>query len=775
MGSTTTTNYQHPYITVQIYDNTEFVDEEVSEERKSFNGMQVGFFAGGRDNKLLYMSDRLSELREFGKPNFKTLGQAAYNVDNALATENCGMYVMNLRPETATFSNTVIMVRFKVQENSADESGTDEGGSDSGTEGGDTTQASTGFYDKDDNIIYIKQADGSYNAMSGDDPDVPFADTSLVFSSPEEVEINIQEGYLTPIEWTSKEDLAAVIADIKAGGDGNIHNNDDSESTIPANDADDNTDDDNADTTDDTSVEKKLVYSFYPKYIEGATTESALLAAVSDLMDTDPDEDGFYNMPLFLFYSQGRGAYGNDIHLRFANVTGYVAEDGLFLEYDKPIRHTYTLTVLEPNEDGLESREVGTGTLDVDGFDNSVDYGPSLYLEDVINDLETGSLRIKSRIYSETMDAITELYNNQVVTAGNETPYSLDLLTGYNLNGELNDKLELDSSRDDFINLLALDGFTLSQGTDGFEDMSEDDVAELKNQLLIKAYAGDIDPYIKSRFSSPVNFNLDANYDVRVKKQMAALANLRKYDCMTDLDMGTTSTTSGLINVATVMKNIYGFNVVKEGHYYKFRDAEYTGKVCTFTITHWLAKALPNHMATEDTIYGLPLARDAAILRSKRDYIQGTFFPVIDPDSDDIKETLYKLRVNCYETLTYNSVQRSTAITSCQSKSDRLLEMNEYILQRAVRIAYDLLASKLYKLGEEEDRNRYEEDATDILNNDLKKYVRTASVQFEMTAKDEKKSLLRLKLHLTFKTVIQRGELEVYLDPRVVDETVSVA
>ena len=116
MPMSTTTNYAHPYISVQIYDNTEFIEEaEATDERKSFNGMQVGF-AGGRDNQLLYMQSQLSYLREHGNPNFKKFGQAAYNVDNALATGNCGMYVMNLRPETATYANIVLMIRFKVVE-----------------------------------------------------------------------------------------------------------------------------------------------------------------------------------------------------------------------------------------------------------------------------------------------------------------------------------------------------------------------------------------------------------------------------------------------------------------------------------------------------------------------------------------------------------------------------------------------------------------------------------------------------------------------------------
>jgi hypothetical protein len=705
MSSSKTTSFQHPYIVIQIYDNTEYTEEETVEERKSFNGMQVGFFAGGRDNQLLYMIDQASNLREFGNPNYKALGQAAYNVDNALATGNCGMYVMNLRPDTATFANIVLMVRFKVT-----------GASD------EATDATTEKTDENSGTQENNEADGTLSGPNG-----------------ETDEVNASETTGTP--------------------------------TAAAEDGEDET---SATTTSEETI-PKLVYTFYAKYIEGANTVEDLKAAALELMETEPDENGYYNMPICVLYSLGRGEYGNSIHLQLSNVTEYVSDDGLFMEYNYPTRHNYMLTIMEPSDDGLVAREQGVGTFDVDGFDATSDYGPSIYIEDVIDDLETGSQRIGSKFYPETLDVITSLYNTEVVPGATETPYSLDLFTCYGLDGAINEHLSLDTEAEDYLNVFSLDGFVLKNGNDGWDNMSDSEIEEAKTNLLIKAYSGDIDPYIKSRFSSPVNFNLDAGYDVKVKKQMAALANTRLYDCMTYLDMGTVNTTSGLVNLGTVLKNVYGFNVIKEGHCYSYRDTEYTGKVCRFTITHWLAKALPNHMASDDTLYGVPLARDTAILKAKTDYIRGTFEPVIDPDSNDLKNTLYKLRINCYETISYNAVQRSTAITTCQTSSDRLLEMNEYILQRAVKIAYDLLASKIYKLGEESDRAQYEQDASDVLTDKLNKYVRTASVEFEMTAADEKKSLLRLKLHLTFKTVIQRGELDVYLDPRVTDDVTTTS
>lgn len=713
-------NYEHPYITIQIFDNTEFVEETETVERKPFNGMQIGFFAGGRDNQLLYMLNRTQNLREFGNPNFKVYGQAGYNVDAALSTGNCGMYVMNLKPETAKIANIVIMIRFKTEDVPDETTGTEPG-----TDEPETASVETGttFFSGDTATTLETPTTGSVGTDGNAEADIG------------EVEV----------PWPDDEDEPTNPTDPGTTGD------------------------------EPTKKAQRLTYSFYAKYIEGAKTEDELVTAANDLMTVDPDENGFYNMPFMVIYTLGRGEYGNSIHANFANATEYITAESLFIEDEQaPERHIYTLTIMEPSDEGLSKRETSTGTFDVDGFvSDGSNNGASLFMQDVINDIETGSQRIKSIVYNETLDAICEMYNTVIEPGAKETPYTLDLLTNYRLDGTMNTNLNLDKTGDDYLNLFSLDGFTLKGGSDGWEDMSPEDINTAKKELLIKAYAGDIDPYIKSRFSSPCDFNLDACYPLQVKRQMAALANRRKYDLMTYLDMGIATTQNALLNTATAMKNIYGYNIIKEGNVYSFRDTIYTGKQCQVTMTHWLARALPNHYATQDTIYGATLARDTAVLRAKEDYIRGTFLPVIDPDSDDYKETLYKLRVNIYETLTYNSVQRSTAITSCQKKSDRLLEMNEYILQRAVRICYDIMSSKLWKFGEEDDRATYEEDTTKILQTELKKYVRTVSVEFEMTPQDEKKSLLRLKLHMTFKTVIQKGDINIYLDPRVTDETTS--
>ena len=140
--------------------------------------------------------------------------------------------------------------------------------------------------------------------------------------------------------------------------------------------------------------------------------------------------------------------------------------------------------------------------------------------------------------------------------------------------------------------------------------------------------------------------------------------------------------------------------------------------------------------------------------------------PQINPDDHDVKKQIYKYGGNCYETVRNGVIQRSTGITTCTTNSDRKLEFNEYILHRAVKIAYDILNSKLYKIGEEADRLQYQTHAEKEISYQLAAYLRSVTVEFVMTSKDEQRSIMRLRMRLVFKTVITRGILEIYLNPR---------
>lgn len=659
-------DYEHPYIQVIIQDNTvQYNESTTAVETRDFNAMQVGFFPDGRDGKLLYYTGVTAALNELGNPNFKTHGQAGYNVVNALSTGNCGMYIMGLMPDDATIANVVWLVRAKVVS-------------------GGTTLFPGGGDENPDNISTIDVGD-------------------------------------------KEEDARA-----------------------------------------------KLEIAFSSTVIENVTTEAELRTKFAALYTKDIDDEGYMTFPIMMFWKLGSGKCGNKTRIRMFDAT----------EYDyEPKLHKYQIQVAQPTQVGLAVVEKKTGVFDETAIDLNSTENPSMFIEDVVNDLEYGSNKVNMAFDMDSYEAILEMYNS--ISTTQMTVSEMDIIFGKTLTG-MEDENVIINDDGSGAGMFTVEGLSLGGGTDG--SLDGPNAEEVKSNLLIAAYNGEIDPRIKSRFSTPADINLDAGYDDDVKRSMAGLAARRMWDLMTYLDTGLLETNTEIINWGRKMSNVYGYNVVKESGCYKYRDLKFTGKIVPMTITHYLAKAIPNHMA----IYGLtePFAKDLARLSSRPvsnqpaasrldlvspDFVKGTFRPVIDPDMDDIKKEYRKYRINCYETVDFFTVQRADAITTCREDCDRLLEFNEFIVHGAVKIAYAILASKIYKLGEESDRSRYEKHAQQEITHKYGSVVKSCDVKFIMTASDKKKRLMRLQLTLVMKTVITNGAVILILNPNVDDVGVNIS
>lgn len=493
----------------------------------------------------------------------------------------------------------------------------------------------------------------------------------------------------------------------------------------------------------------KLKLGFSSTTITNATSIDELDAAVSALIG-DPADDGTITRPLFYVYQKGRGAYGNATRIRFADVTAYDDPETTYF--------TYRLDVLRMAET-LVRDEYAYGSLNPDLFDKSSK--ESLYLEDLVNDPEEGLGKISISVSESTLNELLDTVNGLLVDGEEEyTLSSLDLLFGKNLDGTTNGKIEF-YQPENSVDLVGSEGLNLYSGTEGSFETTNSLRDDAISECLVKAYAGEYDKMIKSRFSSPADFMLDANFDDAVKRQMVGLANYRLYDAMCYIDSGLASTVDELIAWLEDYQNVWGYNVCKTLHHYKIRDIEYTGKTIPVTTTYHLAGLIPNMLKT----FGFS---EPMVLENARvtDAVKGSFLPVIDPDEDEIKSTIYKLRGNYYETVKYGVYQRGVCITSQKTTSDRLDEFNEYILHLAVKISYDIMYSKIYKLGESEDRARYQKEANEKLERELGKYVRSISISFEMSADDERRNIMRLKLRIVYKTIVKRGVVEIYLDPR---------
>ena len=653
-----TLNYEHPYVAISVVDNTVQQSEQSNAvNMRDFNGIQVGFFPDGRDNRLLYCMSKKAALDEFGNPNYKTHGQAAYNLYNALGTNNCGMYAMNLKPANATHANLVVLIKARVA----------------------VTPSTSG---SDSNDIGVPTTGGT------------------------------------------------------------------------------------------TPLTPKLYISFETTHIEGATSEAAFRTKLAQMYNNgNLDDDGYMVLPWMAFWRLARGKCGNSTRIRINDSTEY--------DYD-PTEHRYEIQVIQPSSKGLAIVDRKTGVFDENKIDQFNLTQPSEFIEELVNDIEYGSTKINMMFDCDSYDAIISLYNS-IDPSFNIDASTLDILFGKQLNGldDLNIIIEDDGSGS---GLFATDGVALSGGSDG--DLDGPNAEQVKKELLIAAYNGEIDPRISSRFSTPADFNLDAGYDDDVKRAMAGLAYKRAYDCMTYLDSGLLETNQEVLSWAKGMIDVWGYNVVKESGCFKWRDIDLdgiiqaSGKMLPMTITHYLAKALPNHMA----VYGLtqPFAKELAIITSHpadnntpADFVTGTFKPMIDPDMNDIKKEYRRFRVNCYENVYYYSVQRADAITTCREKCERMLEFNEYIVHRMVKIAYDIMASKIYKLGEETDRAAYEKFASQEIEFQLGSLIRKCDVAFVMTEQDAKKGLMRLQLEAVLKRVITNGIVSITINPNTDSTTIS--
>lgn len=553
---------------------------------------------------------------------------------------------------------------------------------------------------------------------------------------------------------------------------------------------------DTADTSDEETAEVddkvRLDVSYYATSIN-ATTESDLKLKYAAMYNDIVDSEGYYNMPFMLVYSLGRGVYGNNLRIKFSDAMEYDADDVSF--------RRYCMTVMQLTKDGLKTKETIRGSISETAWDTSTySDGLSAYIEDLTNDIEYGSQKINVDICEQTVEMMLNLYNEEIAD-GVDVPTlditEFDPIFGLDMNGEINDSI-LRSTYEgdgDAVNLEAIDGFELVGGSDGAmtykaKMTTEEQAAYDKayEDTLIRAFepvsTGQVvngqevfypvhDTLLKSKYSTPADFMFDANFPNTVKVAMAKFANERQYDCMTYLDSGLCTTTAECISWLKSMKDVYGYNIVKELHCYKYRDSKFTRKIVPMTITHWLAGALPYHLST----YGLgtPFARKYAKLAAGDDYIAGSFYPIIDPDDNDTKNTIYKYRANCYESIDRKTVQRSSAITTCQENSDRMEEFNEYILHSAIKIAYSIMNSNIYKMIDEESILAYTEHAEKEISYVLAGLVTNVSVTMESTTADKKKSILRLILHIEFTTVAKYGAVEVYLDPRGTAEAAAEA
>lgn len=466
-------------------------------------------------------------------------------------------------------------------------------------------------------------------------------------------------------------------------------------------------------------------------------------------VQADPvaDANGFVTYPLFGAWVLGRGEYGNGFRIRLTSAAQADKENDF---------KNYNLEVLEI-DGSLTRHKYFTGTL----APNALIGTTSQYLVDRVNDPDSGSQHIGLYVAEDTITAIFDKYKSYHPET-TLTVEDFDFIGGKTKTQAAIPGYTIGTTGEFTISLGVPDGIGFDGGDDGsFAATVDAGIREEKlDEAYVKAFAGEYDRRVMSKYRAPMTSIIDAGYSLEVKRALIDLIRKRG-DAMGTVDAGIIASRTDLISWGEEMAPLQDRIYTKEGQHYKVRDP-FTGRPITVTITHFISQALPIHIAA----YGANVpfvGEDYAMLRGA---IKGSLKPVIDIDDLDTKEALYNLNVNVFHQVSNSVAVRSTQETSQAISSDLSEENNMRVLLNIKRAIEVMNAGLTYDFAEEDDRKQFTDDGMDVIKKFAGQY-RSASIRFAMTPFEEERSILHCYVDVIFKTMAKRSIIEIDVNRRV--------
>jgi hypothetical protein len=107
--------YSQPHVHTVINDNT-FYSEDVaafSVEEKPYSTLVVTGADKGIDNKLMKLTDYATKVQLFGKSNFTKYGQSSLQADVLLNNQYTNVWFMRVLPDNARYANTIVLAKYR--------------------------------------------------------------------------------------------------------------------------------------------------------------------------------------------------------------------------------------------------------------------------------------------------------------------------------------------------------------------------------------------------------------------------------------------------------------------------------------------------------------------------------------------------------------------------------------------------------------------------------------------------------------------------------------
>lgn len=500
----------------------------------------------------------------------------------------------------------------------------------------------------------------------------------------------------------------------------------------------------------------KLIIRFTAEFLPNVADKTEFESLTDLMLDLTPDADGFTTYPIFTTYTLGRGLYGNNQRIRLLSAPQRDKE----VNYKSYRFETYELTngALASVSDPLYPTFVADAIVD----------NMSVYFDDIVNDDETGSTKVNVYSVPGSIDAIYDLYVKEIDPATTVTRETFDMFYGVIKDSSQKLKgIQYDTTHVDYISLDSPAGIPLSGGDDGAFTYDPADPAKMAlredaiNQAYKDAFTGKTDKAILSKRRLPADLILDAGYDQEVKLDLIQLF-IKRRDAVGHLDAGIINTVSSAVQWGNDMFAYGDYVYSKQFQHYKVRDP-FSGKLIPVTMTYHLASQLPLHFRNN----GKHIPFVGTALTTLTGAQKNSLKPMIDADDLETKEQLYDLRLNYYQSVAENVIARGTQSTSDTQWSDLSEENNVYVLMELKRKVENMVSSLQYNFAEQEDRNRFTQDAGRLLAPYVGTEIREGSVRFDMNAWEETRSILHCYMEIVFRTMAKRGIVEIDINPRV--------
>lgn len=487
-------------------------------------------------------------------------------------------------------------------------------------------------------------------------------------------------------------------------------------------------------------------------------TSNTILKNIDELEDvytasSEPDENGFTEVKLFSVVSLGRGAYGNNLAIRVANNTSMDKEN----DYKN-----YTFEVYENGKTFANK-----GSYSVAFNEDAIVGSSSLYSDAIVNDPLSGSTKIQLTTHIEGFQTIVDAYNAQN-TDSEFTIDDFDVILGIDKYTKAAiENYVVDTTSDDAITINSTEGIYLENGSDGsLEYIAGDKDAlaareELLNELYRQAFAGEIDPMIRSKNKFPTTVIMDANYDVPTKQAMASLGE-KRFDCVVILDAGTKITTKQSV-IPYVKTNLDGVDKwvhAIDAYAGKIRDP-YSNKVVTVTSTYDLIQSYVDLWADNDNAKHRALAGNTQ--GPLTHFIDNTIYPVFDEDIDtDIMNELSDMKIN-FARLNAKQVVIRASESTRQEVTSRLSDLsNVFVVMDIIRDCRVLCSNYDYDFAEEDEMARFNKDVEMLVLDKYKEaQVKNITGVFSQNEYEAERDILHLNIEVVHKKKVKQIIIEV--------------